>query len=98
LAKLRAWRDNQARQQRLVNESLTRERTVEIKRLLSELFTMEDMKSLAFDMNINHESIVGLSPDEWSRELVLYCEKRGLLNPLIQRCQELRPNAPWPVL
>lgn len=59
---------------------------------------MDEMRLLAFSLNINHEAIQGATADEWSRELVRYCERRGISDLLIAVCQEQRPTAPWPVL
>lgn len=86
------------RQQKHVSANAARDRAVEIRKILTDLFTLEDMKSLAFDLNINYQAIGGDTVDEFSRELLLYCEKRGLTDTLVHRGQELRPHAPWPVL
>jgi hypothetical protein len=71
---------------------------VQIRQLIGELFTIEEMNTLAMDLGINYEEIKGNTVIEKARELVLHCERRSLIDTLIQFCQVARPHAPWPVL
>lgn len=98
LAKLKAWQTTQERRYRLVTEQDTATRLVQIRRIVADVFTLEEMNDLAFQLGINYEEIKGDSPLEKARELVLYCENRGLVENLIHTCQAQRPHAPWPIL
>lgn len=71
---------------------------VQIRQLIAELFTVEEMNTLMFDLDIDHDEIHGQTRAERARELAAYCERRGLVDALIHLCQESRPHAPWPVL
>jgi hypothetical protein len=53
---------------------------------------------LCFDLNINYENLPGDTLEDKTRELILYCRRKGILKALIEDCHHLRPNADWPSL
>ena len=63
--------------------------------LLVEVFTIEELNTLCFDLNINHESIPGRTLEERSRELIAYCRRRRRLGDLFLECQRSRPQTAW---
>lgn len=73
-------------------------RAVCVRQLIFEHFSVDEMRSLAFDLGVQPDAIPGDGSYNKSLELVAYCERRGLLDTLIQLCQGQRPHAPWPVL
>ena len=68
-----------------------------MQRLLIEHFSLEEMRTLCFEMNITFEVLNGETRIEKALELVEYCQRRGLLDALILKCQEHRPHAAWPI-
>lgn len=98
MAKLRAWKQSQERRYHLTTVQEQASRLVQIRQLIGELFSLDEMDTLMFDLGINQEAIRGNTAPEKARELVLYCERRELVDTLVNCCQAARPHAPWPVL
>jgi len=81
-----------------VSDQQSAVRAVRVRQLIAEHFSMDEMRGLVFDMGVQPDAIPGNGSYDRSLELVAYCERRGLLDTLIQLCQGQRPHAPWPVL
>ena len=73
-------------------------RLTQIRLLIAEHFSMDEIRGLIFDLGIQPDTVAGNGSTSAAMELVAYCERRGLLDTLIQLCQGQRPHAPWPVL
>lgn len=82
----------------MVATHLDIERQTQIRLLLAEYFSLEELNCLVFDLGVNIDAIAGESIDEKALQVVRYCDRRGLLDTLINLCQAQRPHAPWPVL
>lgn len=69
----------------------------ELRQMINNNFNLDELQMLCFDLNIAYDDLQGKSKPEKIRELIIYCERRELLPELVRLCQELRPNADWPV-
>jgi hypothetical protein len=71
---------------------------VQVYQNLGEYFSEEDLKELAFEMNVDYEKLPGVEKRSKARELTLHLMRRRELDRLIEYGRERRPNAPWPDL
>ena len=62
---------------------------------LAQSFSLEELDDLCFGLNISHEEIVGKTIKARTRALVEYCQRRGRLSELIEKCREERPKVNW---
>jgi hypothetical protein len=63
---------------------------------LREHFSISELKDLCdFELNIRAEKFKTDSIDDFTRELISYCERHGRLKELIVISQKLRPNISW---
>lgn len=60
----------------------------ELKKLLKKHFTLEELKTLCFDLEIPYEDLPGTTRDAKSRELITYCERNGRLPSLKEAVQK----------
>jgi hypothetical protein len=68
---------------------------VALRRQIEAAFSLDELRTLCFDLSIDHEALPGQTRSALSRELVEYCRRRGRLAELARACQALRPNVPW---
>lgn len=59
-------------------------------------FNQRDLKNLCFRLSVDFEGLPSQTRSDLARELVAYCERRGILNQLIYTCQQERPSISWP--
>ncbi|WP_420628082.1 NACHT domain-containing protein [Candidatus Leptofilum sp.] len=62
---------------------------------ISHAFSLDELRSLCFDLNIRYESLRGETIDDKALALVLYCERRSLTDQLLAICAEKRPSQTW---
>jgi hypothetical protein len=62
---------------------------------LVQAFNLEEIRELCLDLSINYEELSGDNLRVKSRELIEYCQRRGLLSNLLTRCEELRTHLDW---
>jgi hypothetical protein len=77
----------------------TEERTAwltKVLKLIHSHFDEGELQTLCFELGIPYGRLSGSSMEAKARELVLYCERDGQLDALIQKCRELRPKVDWP--
>jgi hypothetical protein len=68
------------------------------RKLLQELkkhFNEDELRSLCFDLGVDYEDLQAQGKAGKARELILYQERRGDSDRLIDRCRELRPTISW---
>ena len=70
----------------------------EFRELLIAHFSLEELKSLCDDLDIDHEEIAGPTKPAKARELIEYCQRHNKATGLHQRCVALRPRVAWPAL
>lgn len=63
--------------------------------LLQKHFSLNEIKSLCFVLNIRYSDIPGETFKRKTEELVDYCERHGRFGELLSACREQEPNAPW---
>ena len=59
-------------------------------------FSMEELKTLSFRLNIDYDQLDAGTKEQFARELILYCERHGLVAELLQECRTARPRLDWP--
>lgn len=64
-------------------------------RKMEPLFNESELRGLCFDLDITYEDLSGQNRQDKLRELITYSERRQRLPELVNRCQELRPQANW---
>jgi hypothetical protein len=71
---------------------------IQFRDLLITRFTLSELNSLCFDLNILYEELPGDTLRSKGEGLIDYCRRRSLLPRLWERCRELRPEEEWPAL
>jgi hypothetical protein len=65
----------------------------ELKRLLDAFFNETELRDLAFQLEIDYESLPGPAKSDKTRELTAYFVRRGRASELEDIIRSLRPNA-----
>ena len=68
---------------------------VKLREQLANYFNESELNDLCFDLNIDYENLPDQTKQEKVREFIIYCQRHGLMEELIMRCQELRPQVSW---
>jgi len=63
--------------------------------MLNDVFTFEELQSVAFDLGVDRDSLRGETRSEKALALLDYMERRDQLDTLIQRVAVLRPHVNW---
>jgi hypothetical protein len=66
-----------------------------IHQILVEHFSMEELRTLCFELELEYEDLPGEGTAGKARELIGYLERRGRVQELMERGRRLRPNARW---
>ena len=66
-----------------------------LRRLLGRHFNEDELRELALDLGLDYEDLAGDSKRAKVRELVLYFERRQLLDELVEAVKERRPLLGW---
>jgi hypothetical protein len=64
----------------------------QLREFLVQRFTLEELKTLTFDLGIDYNNLPHATTIELSRELIGYCEHRGRLRELVEEVLHQRPN------
>lgn len=64
---------------------------------IADSFSINELKNLCFDLEIEYENLPGDTRLDVARELISYCNRRNILPALVQNCQKLRPNISWQI-
>jgi hypothetical protein len=65
------------------------------RQLLVQYFDEEELRSLAFDLEVDYDSLRGEGKAGKARELVAYLDRHGRLGELAEIGPDLRPDVPW---
>jgi len=57
-------------------------------------FNREELRTLCFDLGIEHEDLPD-TKDGLARELVVHCQRSGIITDLVGKCRERRPKVSW---
>lgn len=63
---------------------------------LTSHFSLEELKTLSFRLNVDYDQVGATSKEQFTRELILFCERRGLMTELLRQCRAMRPQLDWP--
>lgn len=63
--------------------------------LLNDLFKLDDIRKLCFDLEVDYENLDGESKESKVIALIEHFENRLALLALLEQCQKIRPQAPW---
>lgn len=66
-----------------------------LRQKLAEHFSIDELRTLCFDIGIKHENLPADTLDGMARELVSYCERACRIPELVAQCRKLRPNVSW---
>jgi hypothetical protein len=75
-------------------QPLTREDRVRIRQTLVEAFNLSELRTLCMDLDVDYENFPATKTG-LARELFLYCERRQMVNELIELCRQERPEFDW---
>lgn len=67
-----------------------------LRKLMIRYFTRSEMETLCFDLGIDKDTFPDLNKIEFAQEIILYCERNGMIQALLALCREQRPHAEWP--
>jgi hypothetical protein len=62
---------------------------------IAKSFNKSELSTLCLDLDIEYEDLSGDTLTDKSRELVLYCRRRGQLLALVEYCRQERPHIAW---
>jgi hypothetical protein len=66
-----------------------------LRQALIEHFSLEELRTLCFDLGVNYDQLGGESIDGKARELLLHLRRDGRLSDLCPLLQQLRPHVAW---
>lgn len=67
----------------------------QLRQKLGQYFTISELKTIAFDLRIDHEELDGSTKPRMVESLLVYLQSRERLPELLKMCREQRPNASW---
>lgn len=69
-----------------------------VQHALQQFFSLDELQQLAFEMGVECDNLPGATKERKARELVLFLDRRGQMELLVQTIREMRPNIPLPWL
>lgn len=66
-----------------------------IRKNITDYFDDSELRTLCYYLSIDYDNLAGDAKEAKARELIVYCERRGITSKLVSQCQELRPNVRW---
>ena len=67
----------------------------ELRKLIEKHFSLSDLKTLCFDLNITYANLPGDTLRDKSRELIDFCVRNDCLNELLEKLKMERPKVNW---
>lgn len=67
-----------------------------VQHTLNQFFNLEELSQLAFEIGVDLEILPGSTRESKARELVLFVDRRGQLEMLVDKIAQMRPNVPLP--
>ena len=68
----------------------------EMYEVLINYFSLGELRTLAFDLNIEFEDLSGETKSTKALSLIEFADRRGRLDDLVRYVMRLRPNVEWP--
>ncbi len=72
--------------------SISREVLIELRDIVIRRFNISELKTLCFDLSVEHEDLPGEGKFGKAQELVAYCQRRSRIPELIKKGQRQRPD------
>ncbi len=69
----------------------------QLQHLMHQAFSLEELNILAFKIGVTADDLRGETLAARVQELVLHCERRGMVNLLLEMCRHERPEMSWPL-
>ncbi|MBK7916512.1 MAG: hypothetical protein IPJ94_09660 [Chloroflexi bacterium] len=69
----------------------------QLQHMLHQAFNLDELAGLAMHFGITTDDLRGDTLAAQVQELVLHCERRGLVNRLLELCRNERPDMSWPL-
>lgn len=66
-----------------------------LRRRLVDYYSLEDIRTLCFDLGVDFDSLPGEGKDGKARELVIYCRNRAMIDTLVENARRARPQLEW---
>jgi hypothetical protein len=66
-----------------------------LRQVLTTRFSDEELRTLCFDLGIDHETLPAFGKEPRARELIAYLERRGRISDLITAVSYARPDVSW---
>ena len=66
-----------------------------LRQSLETCFDSDELQALCFDIGVDYEDLGGDGLAAKALKLILYCQRRGLVDDLQRRCRVLRPHVNW---
>ena len=76
--------------------ALSQPQLVELNSKMNQVFSLDEIESLCFDMGIDFESLGGEGRGAKIRELIEFCRRRGRDEELVAKVRVERPQVAWP--
>jgi len=65
---------------------------VGLRRVIDVAFNLDELKSICFELGIDHEELAGSTKSAKIQELIGFCERRGRFSDLVRQVRTLRPH------
>ena len=69
--------------------------SLRIAQQMSSYFTLDEIKTLCFDLGIDYDQLRGNTPDHKLRDLIFACKKFDMFEELVQLCRDFYPHVTW---
>lgn len=66
-----------------------------LRQILITAYNLEELKTICFNLDIDHERLRHAQKDELVLDLISYADRRGLLAALLTASREVNPQATW---
>ena len=67
----------------------------QLRQMLNESFNEEEIRTLAFDLQVDYDSLPGRGKVAKARELIDEIRRNGRIPELVTHCAEIRPHLDW---
>jgi len=69
---------------------------IRLRELMVRYFNKSELDILCSDVGIDKDELPNATKSEMAQEIILYSERHGRLERLLELCREQRPHAEWP--
>lgn len=77
---------------------MVEEKPLDLQQALIECFNLNEMRQICFELGIDYDDILGNTPTDKSRELILFLHRRNKLHQLVYLCSQKRDHIDWSYL